>query len=148
MSPAGPAPQGAAAPGPLVGEVMVRMPKVLPATASVADVRAVLADDHVVMALLTDGGRLRGTLLREDLPPDAPPSTPALGLSRLAGRTVSPAEPLAAVHRRLLAEGVRRLAVVDDDGRLLGLVCLKRRRDGFCSDAGIAARARAAGRAR
>ena len=129
-----------------VAEVMIRSPKSLPADASVADVRAALDDDHVVMVLLTEGLILRGTLLREDLPPGTPDGTPALSLSRLSGRTVAPGEPLIAVHRRLLEDGRRRLAVVDADGKLLGLVCLKRRHTGFCSDAGVAARA--AGRAR
>ena len=38
-------------------------------------------------------------------------------------------------------QGTRRLAVVDDDGDLLGLLCLKRTLDGFCSDADVRARA-------
>ncbi len=40
----------------------------------------------------------------------------------------------------LLARGRRRLAVVDERGALLGLLCLKRRLTGFCSDADVAAR--------
>jgi hypothetical protein len=34
-----------------------------------------------------------------------------------------------------------RLAVVDDDGVLTGLLCLKRKLTGFCTDADVAARA-------
>jgi CBS-domain-containing membrane protein len=128
--------------GPTVADVMLSRPKALPADASVADVRAVLADDHVVMALLTEDGVLRGTLLREDLPDTAPDAAPALPLSRLVGRIVAPAAPLADVHELLLRTGRRRLAVVDEEGRLLGLLCLTRRRTGYCSDAGVAERAR------
>jgi CBS domain-containing protein len=128
--------------GRAVTDVMIGRPKTLPAGASVADVRALLADDHVVMALLTEDGVLRGTLLREDVPDTAPGAAPALPLSRLTGRTVAPAVPLADVHELLLRTGRRRLAVVDEAGRLLGLVCLKRRRTGYCSDAGVAERAR------
>jgi hypothetical protein len=40
----------------------------------------------------------------------------------------------------------RRLAVVDESGRLLGLLCLKKDQCGYCSDEGI--RERAQGRAR
>ena len=36
--------------------------------------------------------------------------------------------------------GQRRRAVVDDSGRLLGLLCLKQRLTGFCSDDDVAAR--------
>ncbi|MDP3966681.1 MAG: hypothetical protein Q8Q02_00245 [Nocardioides sp.] len=35
----------------------------------------------------------------------------------------------------------RRLAVVDDDGLLVGLVCLKARGTGFCSNADVTTRA-------
>lgn len=37
--------------------------------------------------------------------------------------------------------GQRRLAVVDADNRLLGLLCLKRDLSGFCTDSGFNARA-------
>ena len=43
-------------------------------------------------------------------------------------------------RRAMQASGDRRLAVVEDDGRLLGLLCLKRSGDGFCTDAGVAER--------
>jgi hypothetical protein len=39
------------------------------------------------------------------------------------------------------AQSTRRLAVVDGTGRLVGLLCLKRTLDGFCSDADVRARA-------
>jgi hypothetical protein len=42
-------------------------------------------------------------------------------------------------------QGRRRLAVVDADGALLGLLCLKASGDGFCSDDGIASRRLASG---
>ncbi|MGW1564687.1 hypothetical protein ACWCQ1_51030 [Streptomyces sp. NPDC002144] len=38
-------------------------------------------------------------------------------------------------------DGRRRLAVTDGCGRLLGLLCLKRSGNGYCSDEGIRARA-------
>jgi CBS domain-containing protein len=137
-----PCADGVADRGPTVADVMIRRPKALPVHASVEDVRAVLADDHVVMALLTDDGVLRGTLLREDLPDATPGAAPALPLARVTGRTVAPTAPLADVHVLLVGTGRRRLAVVDGAGRLLGLLCLKRRRTGYCSDAGVAERAR------
>lgn len=126
-----------------VAEVMVTQPKTLPADASIADAQTAFEDDHVVMLLLTSGRALLGTLLREDLPADASPCGPALPLAHVDGRTVAPTEDADAAQRRLLENGTRRLAVISNDGELLGLMCLKRRRNGFCSDAGIAARARA-----
>jgi CBS-domain-containing membrane protein len=124
-----------------VREVMLRHPKTHPARASVMQARAALSNDHVHLVLLTEGRRLVGTLTRTDLPP---PGTlgPALAWSTLVGRTVSPDTPTKVAHGLLIGQGIRRLAVVDADGSLLGLICLKQRRTGFCSDADVAARSR------
>jgi CBS-domain-containing membrane protein len=124
-----------------VRDVMLRHPKTLPVDASIMQARATLTNDHVHLVLLTDGSRLAGTLTRADLPP---PGTvgPALAWSTLEGRTVSPDTPTTVVHRLLIDQGIRRVAVVDADGSLLGLMCLKQRRTGFCSDADVAARSR------
>ena len=129
--------------GALVRDVMLRRPKTMPAEASVEEARAALANDHVHLVLLTDGSTLVGTLARTDLPPGAPGSGPALPWSTLRDRTVPATAPADAVPAILAARGLRRLAVVDDDGTLLGLICLKRRRTGFCSDRDVESRARA-----
>lgn len=118
----------------LVSDVMLRHPKTLPAWASVEEARSVLANGHVHMVLLTDGSTLVGTLMRTDLPQTAQVSGPALLWSTLHNRTV-PRSARADVVRDVLVErGQRRVAVVDHDGTLLGLVCFKRSRTGFCSD--------------
>ena len=135
-----------AGPGALVRDVMLRRPKTMPAGASVEEARAALANDHVHLVLLTDGSTLVGTLARTDLPPEAPGSGPALPWSTLRDRTVPATAPADAVPAILAARGLRRLAVVDDDGTLLGLICLKRRRTGFCSDRDVESRARARAR--
>jgi CBS-domain-containing membrane protein len=124
-----------------VRAVMLRHPKTLPAQASLAQARAALSNDHVHLVLLTEGKRLVGTLTRADLPPTGIVAR-ALAWSTLAGRTVSPNAPATAVYGVLLDRGLRRLAVVDADGSLLGLICLKQRRTGFCSDADVEARTR------
>lgn len=126
--------------GPTARDVMVRCPKVLPAGASVGEVAAALAGEHVHMVLLVDGDTLVGTVTGEDLHPGLDPASPAVPRSRLVGRTVAPGAPAEAARRRLVESGRRRLAVVDADGALLGLLCLKRRRTGFCSDDDVAAR--------
>lgn len=122
-------------------DVMVTVPKTHPVDASVAQVRAAFADDHVHMVLLVSDGVLHGTVRRTDLPP-APPDGPALRFATLVGRTVAPDEPAEALRLRLVAAGQRRLAVVGARHALLGLVCLKRSGTGFCTDEGVAARAR------
>ncbi len=123
-------------------DVMITVPKTLPVDASVAQVWATFSDDHVHMVLLTSDGILHSTVRREDLPAGSPPAGPALAHGTLTGRTVAPDEPAEAIRRRLVASGQRRLAVVGAGHELLGLVCLKRSGTGFCSDEGVAARAR------
>jgi CBS-domain-containing membrane protein len=124
-----------------VREVMLRHPKTLPVDASIMQARAALDNNHVHLVLLTEGSRLAGTLTRTDLPPPGTPG-PALAWSTLVDRTVSPDTPTAVVHRLLISRGIRRVAVVTAEGSLLGLMCLKQRRTGFCSDADVAARSR------
>jgi len=121
-----------------VKDVMVTAPATMRPTATVADARAFFADDHVHMALIATSGRLLGTLVRADLDDDA---APALSRSRLDGRSVALEKPAEDVRLRLIAHGVRRLAVVDDAGALAGLLCLKRKLTGFCTDADVTARA-------
>lgn len=121
---------------------MVRRPKSMPADASIADVRALFDDDRVHMALLLHDRHLVGTVIRADLGVAAGADEPALTIARMAGRTVTPETPLAPVRSHMVATGQRRLAVVDHEGRLLGLLCLERARHGFCSDRDVDARAR------
>ena len=45
----------------------------------------------------------------------------------------------------VLIRGRRRVAVINNDGRLLGLLCLKASQAGFCSDQDVRARAGKAG---
>ena len=123
-----------------VEDVMVTAPKTLPPTATVADARAFFADDHLHMALITRRGRLLGTLVRADLAELGDDAAPALSRSRLDGRWVNLHEAAEDVRVRLIRHGQRRLAVVDDTGLLAGLVCLKRKLTGFCSDADVAER--------
>ena len=136
--------------GETVGQVMVTHPKPLPVDATVGEVLDVFDDDHVHMVLLVEGAILRGTVERHDLPGDLRSASerdrrrmdrPALVLASLNGRTVSPTMPVLAARELLLARRSRRSAVVDERGALLGLLCLKRRLTGFCSDADVAARA-------
>lgn len=128
-------------PGRTILDVVVRWPKTMPPEATVAQARAALADDHVHMLLITADGRLVGTVVRSDLPPEVPDDGPAIERASLLGRTVGPDVALEDARELLVSRGQRRLAVVAEDGSLLGLLCLKRKLTGFCSDADVAARA-------
>lgn len=123
-----------------VGAVMIRDPKTMTTDATVGEVRAVFRNDHVHMVLLTDAGILVGTLVREDVH-GASDVDPALPRAVLTDRTIPPTASAEEARRALVASGARRLAVVDGRGVLLGLLCLKRRRTGFCSDRDVRARA-------
>jgi len=125
-----------------VGDAMIRAPKTLPPTATVGEVRRFFEDDHVHAALVVDDGRLLAVVERADLVESIPPERSAAGTGRLEGRTVAPDAALAPVWDRMRDEGRRRLAVVDERGRCLGLLCLKRSGRGFCSDADVEDRRR------
>ena len=126
-----------------VADAMVTRPKTHGPETTVAKIRAVFEDDHVHMALIiATNGRLVTTIERPDLAA-LPHSDQVSEVGALAGRTVRASDDLAATTEVLLRDGRRRLAVVDDGGRLLGLLCLKRDRTGFCSDEGIRRRAAA-----
>jgi CBS domain-containing protein len=123
-----------------VMDVVVRLPKTMSPRATVAEARAALADDNVHMLLLTHNGRLLGTLVACDLPASGADDAPASDYATLEGRTVPPHLPAEEARQLLLSTGQRRRAVVDHSGRLLGLLCLKQRVTGFCSDSDVAAR--------
>ena len=138
----GPGPFTATPPldGQEVLDVLVQLPKTISPRATVSTARAAFADDHVHMLLLTEDGRLLGTLVTRDLPGSAADDAPAFNYATLEGRTVPPHLPAEEARQLLLSTGQRRRAVVDHCGQLLGLLCLKQRLTGFCSDNDVTAR--------
>jgi CBS-domain-containing membrane protein len=122
-----------------VADAVLRRPKVLPAAATVGQARAALADDHVHAMPVVDAGVLLAVVERADLE-GVPDATPAALVGRLEGRTVDPDADLTTTWAGMAAEGRRRLAVVDAQWVLLGLLCLKRHGRGFCSAADVVAR--------
>ena len=109
-------------------------------SATVAELRAFFRDNHVHMVLLTDQGRLIGTVERADLAPHLTPETAALDIMKLEGRITAPDAPLPDVLASMKRDGRRRLAVTNKDGTLLGLLCLKNNGSGFCSDSDVESR--------
>jgi hypothetical protein len=123
-----------------VRAAMISAPQTCPATATVAELREVFGNDHVHCVLIVEGAVLLAVIERSDIV-GAASAVPAVSLGRLSGRTVRPNADVEGARLSMLDQRRRRLAVVDDRGRLLGLLCLKRTGQGFCTDAGVAARA-------
>lgn len=131
------------------GAAMVKFPNTLPRTSTVGEVRSLFADEHVQLALVVAAdGQLLTTIERSDIAAEAPDEAPAVHLGRLEDRTASEWWPISRTTAWLKSLGRRRLAVVDADGHLRGLLCLKRSGTGYCSDAGVLARQREQAEAR
>ena len=117
-----------------VGEVMISRPKTLPSTATVADARRLFENPSVRTALVVEDGRYAGELTREDVDgedDDAAVAALASTCHRAPRRTTTPSP---SALERMDAAGTDRLAVVDPDGTLRGLVCLSRSHGQLCTD--------------
>ena len=124
------------------GEAMLTIPARHPLSVTVREIRDFFRDDHVHAALIVSpAGYLESVVERDDIAGCQAPDAAATPLGRLAGRTVPAGASLAEVRQAMTATGRRRAAVTSADGRLLGLLCLKASRAGFCSDQDVRARA-------
>jgi CBS domain-containing protein len=120
---------------------MVTRPKVLDRSSTAGSVRELFRNDHVHMALVVRAdGHLLTTIERADVDRAVDDHAPAYILGTCEARTTRADAPLTVALREMRAANRRRLAVVDDDGVLVGLLCLKRTRHGFCSDSNVAER--------
>lgn len=123
-------------------EVMLTTPVRHPLSATVGEIRDFFRDDHVHAALIVSpAGYLEAVVERDDIAGCQALDAAAAPLGRLAGRTVPTGASLAEVRQAMITTGRRRAAVTSADGRLLGLLCLKASRSGFCSDQDVRARA-------
>src|SRR5690242_10422101 len=119
--------------GERVGDAMVKHPIVHDASTTVAQLRAFFRDDHVHMALLVHAGKLVAAVERADLAAYHD-GTPARQVAHPGIRTIGQHAAVAEAAETMTRSGRRRLAVIGDDGTLLGLLCLKASGNGFCSD--------------
>jgi CBS domain-containing protein len=125
-----------------VANTMLTTPKRHPLGATVREIRAFFDDDHVHAALIVGpAGYLAAVVERADISHSQVPDAAAAPLGRLAGRIVPEGASLVEMQRVMNAAGRRRAAVISEDGRLLGLLCLKASRAGFCSEEDVRARA-------
>ena len=122
-----------------VARAHLRTPKVHGPDVSVGAARAFFTDGHVHALLLVEDGVLVAVVERDDLV-GVPDGARARTVGTLAGRVAGPADDLEATRQAMAAREQRRLAVVDERGVLLGLLCLKRHGRGFCSADDVAAR--------
>jgi hypothetical protein len=123
-----------------VADLMVTSPTVHPAGVTVGEIRAFFLDEHKHMALVVDGVRLIATVERDDLSPELRDDVPARTIGTLLGRLLSPGAPAETMLASMRAAERRRLAVTDEHGALVGLLCLKSTGHGFCSDADVTTR--------
>lgn len=125
-----------------VAEGMLTIPVRHPLSATVQEMREFFRNEHVHAALIVaPAGRLAAVIERADLAQGCAPDAAAAPLGRLAGRTMPAWAGLAEAQQLMTATGRRRAAVVDSEGRLVGLLCLKASQRGFCSDQDVLARA-------
>jgi CBS domain-containing protein len=124
-----------------VADAMIPAPKISGPEATVRDVKALLENDKVHAVLIVAGDVLLAVVERSDLDRSTSDEASALSVGRLSGRVVAGDHSLQAAHQLMTGSGRRRLAVVDEDGRLVGLLCLKRDGRGFCSSADLQSRA-------
>jgi CBS-domain-containing membrane protein len=130
-----------------VSDAMVTIPTTHGPDTPLSEIRDCFEDDHFHMALIVgDDERLVTTIERSDLDERQAGATPAHQLGTLTDRTIGPGNSIEDATSRLASEQGRRLAVIDDAGRLLGLLCLKRDGTGYCSNDGVLARAASSGR--
>jgi predicted transcriptional regulator len=124
-----------------VADAMIAAPKISGPEATVRDVKALFENDRVHAVLIAHRGMLLAVVERSDLDRSTSDEASALSVGRLSGRVVAGDHSLQAAQRLMTGSGRRRLGVVDEDGRLVGLLCLKRDGRGFCSSADLQSRA-------
>lgn len=117
----------------LVRDVMLRNPKTLRGDATVNDARAMFADPKVVSAIVADGTVFVGLLNRSDMPSLLAGDSPIRTFARRTVPTITPGQPVTEAVGILDDRGLARLVVLEEDGvTLAGLLCLDRKRAGFC----------------
>jgi CBS-domain-containing membrane protein len=107
-----------------VADVMHAEVGSLPPSVTVGELRdwfAVSASRR--LAVIADGGRYAGSLTPADVGSDVPAGRPALELAP-ARPALAPGMPAAAGRDLVVAADGRRLPVVDDDGRLHGVLAV------------------------
>jgi CBS domain-containing protein len=112
-------------------DVMNEHVTTVPASSTVGELRAyfeVSTSRH--LAVLVEGERYMGAIAASAIPDAADAASAALDYATLEP-TIGPSAPAAAARDLALRQPTLRLPVVDE-GRLVGIVAINARRDGFC----------------
>jgi CBS domain-containing protein len=113
-----------------VVDVMLNSPKTLPADATVAEARLVLANPSVEVLLLADEGAFSGAVA--EISDGAADDERAIDYAEDAPDTLSPTGSALTAFELAARNPQRRVVVVDETGGLAGLVCLDRSLTRFC----------------
>jgi CBS domain-containing protein len=111
-----------------IREVMSSNPSAIEAESSVADAAKLMRDEDVGLAPVVEGDRLVGTLTDRDITVRVvaegkdPQSTTVREVASTDLVTVDPEQDLDEAVRLMAQHQVRRLPVVEEDGRLVGVV--------------------------
>jgi CBS domain-containing protein len=118
--------------GPSAADVMLREPRAVPPSTTVAEARETFENPRVRLLLVAEGDRFLGAVTREHVE-DADAADTLDGLAADAA-LVRPEDPVGRVVELIEADGGDRIPVVAGDGTLVGLVCFNRRHGHFCVD--------------
>ncbi len=111
-----------------IGDLMTENPRTVQADASVVDAARLMRDDDVGLLPIVDGERLVGTITDRDIAirvvaEERDPSS--INVREVASTelvTIDPQQELDEALRLMAQHQVRRLPVVEEDGRLVGIV--------------------------
>jgi CBS domain-containing protein len=118
-----------------VRQAMIGRPKSVSRDASVGDARILFANPKNRLLLVVDDDDLYvGHVLREDVPDAEPDEAPLLSHVRRECPTIGPDDSVAIALPLASDAFDNRLVVIDDDGRLEGLLCLNKRDGYLCVD--------------
>ncbi len=113
-----------------VGDIMTRPPRTLDVTASVMDAATLMREGDFGDVVVLEEGQLCGILTDRDIvvrvlaTGDDPSSVRVGDVCSRVLTTVSESDGIGDAVRLIRAKAVRRLPVVDDDGKLVGIVSL------------------------
>ena len=111
-----------------VSDVMTPKPSTVEASASVRDASQVMKSEDVGLVPIIEGDRLVGTITDRDIAirvVAAGKDAQATAVSEVASQkivTADPQQPLDEALRLMAEHQVRRLPVVEEDGKLVGIV--------------------------
>ena len=113
-----------------VGDIMTRPPRTLDVTASVMDAATLMREGDFGDVVVLEEGQLCGILTDRDIvvrvlaTGDDPSSVRVGDVCSRVLTTVSESDGIGDAVRLIRAKAVRRLPVLDDDGKLVGIVSL------------------------